>query len=132
MRFEGFVDISATLRSGVYLLCHRGVVIYIGQSKTMLGRIYTHRSMWGRKARANAPDWITAKGILFDEVHVCPCPTDKLDALELAMINLYKPKFNIRLKAPGMIEQPFTLQVNGRSLMLNQVSRPKPQIERRV
>ena len=129
MKIEGFIEVSTILRSGVYILVHRGVVIYVGQSKTMLSRIYTHRSMWGQKARRKVPDWMPVKGILFDEVFVCPCPLDKLDEFELDMINLYKPKFNIRLKAPGATDQPFTIKVNNIPLAFN----PKPNfVERRV
>lgn len=134
MEIEGFTDISRVLRSGVYILAHKGVVIYVGQSKGMLSRIYAHRSMWGRKQRAKpAPEWMPIKGILFDEVFVCPCPLDKLDQFEIEMINLYKPKFNTRLKAPGQIEAPFTLKVNGFDLPMNQTTvRPRPNIERRI
>lgn len=126
---EGFIDVSQVLRSGIYMLCHRGVVIYIGQSKSMLARVYSHKSLWGQKQRRKVPEWMPIKGILFDEVHICPCPLDKLDELELAMINLYKPKFNIRLKTPGPATQPFNIRINGLTIPVN----TKPTIiERRV
>ena len=47
---EGFINVSATLRPGIYALVRDGVVVYIGQSKKPLARISAHRSNWGRKA----------------------------------------------------------------------------------
>lgn len=134
MQIEGFTDVSLTLRSGCYLLAHRGVVIYIGQAKTLLGRIYTHRNLWGQKARGKrGPDWMPIKGILFDEVHICPCPTDRLDEFERELINLYKPKFNRNLKESGLADAPATLRIAGRTVALAHPSvRPQPQIERRI
>ena len=129
MIVEGFFEVSQILRSGVYLLAHRGVVIYIGQSKAMLARIATHRSMWGAKRRGKVPDWLPIKGILFDEVFIRPCPLDLLDELELEMIQIYKPKFNTRLKTPGATDRPFKVKVNGVTLAFN----AKPVlIERRI
>src|SRR6266403_897975 len=115
MIVEGFFEVSQILRSGVYLLCHKGVVIYIGQSKGMLARIAAHRSMWGAKRRGKVPDWLPIKGILFDE-------------LELEMIEIYKPKFNTRLKSQGATDRPFNVKVNGVTLAFN----AKPLIERRI
>lgn len=134
MEIEGFVDVSKVLRSGVYLLAHRGVVIYIGQSRVMLGRLATHRSQWGRKARGMAsPDWLPVRGILFDEVHICPCPLEKLDELEREFIALYKPRFNTKLKSPGQADAPATLKVRGLTLAHPQTFvHPRPQIERRI
>jgi hypothetical protein len=132
LEVPGFLNITASLRSGCYLLAHRGVVIYIGQAKTLLGRVYTHRNLWGQKARGKrGPDWMPIKGILFDEVHICPCPTDKLDEFERELIALYKPKFNINLKAPGQANAPASLRIAGRIVVMTSV-RPQPQIERRI
>lgn len=98
---EGFVDTSVLLKPGIYALLREGVVVYIGQSKKPLSRIEAHRSLWGRTQRqGKTPGWLPIKAILFDEVHVLPCPMEKLDELERALIDLYKPKFNIKLKTP--------------------------------
>jgi len=95
----------------------------------MLARIYAHRSLWASKRRGRVPDWLPIKGILFDEVFIRPCPLDLLDELELEMINLYKPKFNTRLKTPGATDRPFNVKVNGTILAFN----AKPDlIERRI
>lgn len=97
MQLAGFTDATAMLQGGVYALVHRGVVVYIGKSKVMLGRIYTHRSAWGRKSQ-KAVGLKPISGILFDSVWVQPCASDKIDALEYAMINLYKPRYNYQLR----------------------------------
>lgn len=94
---EGFVDVSVMLKPGVYALIKDGVVVYIGQSKKPLSRVEAHRSLWGRK---KAPGWLPIRAILFDEAHVLPCRVEQLDEVERALIDLYKPKFNVKLKSP--------------------------------
>ena len=103
---EGFVNTSVMLKPGVYALLKEGVVVYIGQSIKPLSRVEAHRSLWGRK---KAPGWLPIRGILFDEVHVLPCRVEQLDEVERALIDLYKPKFNIKLKAPGHCTTEFNL-----------------------
>lgn len=99
---EGFVNVSAILGPGVYALVRDGVVVYIGQSKRMLSRVSAHKSNWGRKS---TPSWLppSCRGILFDEVHVLPCRVEDLDEVEATMINLYKPRYNIRVKTPDPV-----------------------------
>lgn len=94
---EGFANVSAMLLGGVYALVHRGNVVYVGKSKVMLGRVYTHRSAWGRKSQ-KAVGLKPVKGILFDAVWVRPCASDAIDELEARMINLYKPRYNSLLR----------------------------------
>lgn len=125
---EGFADVSEILRTGVYILIHKGVVIYVGKSKTMLNRIYTHRHMWGAKKRNMVPEWMPVKGILFDQIFVKACSPDVLDQFEEEMINLYKPKFNIKLKTAGVTNRPFSIVVRGIAINFN----VKAMIERRV
>lgn len=103
---EGFVNVSAVLRSGIYALLYNGVVVYIGKaSKAPLDRIYAHRSLRARKA----PAWLPIKGMLFDEVHVLSCPPDRLDEVERAMVDLYKPKYNVKLKSPHPVATEFNI-----------------------
>jgi hypothetical protein len=119
MMLDGFVDVTAILRCGVYALVRDGVVVYVGQGKKMVARVEAHRSNWGRKS---LPAWMPAslRGVLFDEVHVLPCRVEDLDRLERAMIDLYKPKYNVKLKAPTPITtQPLTLFGNGCVIPLN-------------
>lgn len=99
MELQGFVDISASLRAGIYALVASGKVVYVGKAKAMLVRVCTHRSNARRKVPAWLPD--SAKGIVFDEVHIRPCHPDEIDDLEHALINFYKPRYNIQLKHFG-------------------------------
>ncbi len=96
---DGFVNVSTVLLPGVYALVRSGVVVYVGQSRRPLSRISAHKSNWGRKS---LPAWMPAslRGVLFDEVHILPCPIESLDRVEAAMIELYKPRYNIRIKSP--------------------------------
>jgi len=94
---DGFHEVSPVLACGVYALVHRGEVVYIGQSRVMLGRVANHRAQWGR-ARGVAS--AAPRGILFDQLFVRPCTPDALDALEAEMIERYQPRFNVRLRNP--------------------------------
>jgi excinuclease UvrABC nuclease subunit len=114
---EGFFDVSAILRCGIYALVREGAIVYIGQSRKPLGRIAAHRSQWGRKSQA--PAWLPIKGILFDEIHVLPCRVEDLDRLERALIDLYKPRYNIKLKAPTPTTTPLTVTINNVAVPFN-------------
>lgn len=96
---EGFVDVSAVLRQGVYILLHQGVVVYVGKAQLMLGRVYKHRVAWGSRKRKPQTAVIPAKGMLFDQVMVRQCASDRIDELEAEMIALYRPRYNIQLKS---------------------------------
>lgn len=128
MELGGFIIASDILKSGVYALAYRGEVVYVGKSKCMLGRIYSHRSLRGKKALP----WLPIKGLLFDEIFIRPCHPDAIDELEYEMINLYKPRHNIALKHSGKTKSPITLTIGGVEVTIN---RPRPQaliIERRL
>ena len=127
---EGFIEVSPILGAGVYALLREGAVVYIGQSKKMLQRVSAHKSNWGRKAQ---PAWmpVSLRGVLFDQVFVLPCRVEALDELEAAMIDLYKPRYNIRLKAPTPTTTPLSLTIGGFTVPFNQ--RPAaPRFERRI
>lgn len=128
---EGFVEVTPILRAGVYALVRDGVVVYVGQGKKMVARIEAHRSNWGRKSM---PAWMPAslRGVLFDQVYVLPCRVEDLDRIERAMIDLYKPKYNIKLKSPTpLTTQPISFNINGVNVPLNHTPTPRP-FERRI
>ena len=120
---EGFVDVSAILSAGVYALVRDGVVVYVGQSKRMLTRVSAHKSNWGKKS---VPAWLppSCRGILFDEVHVLPCRIEDLDVIEARMINLYKPRYNIKIKTPDPVAIAHLFATNP--------GVPPPRFERRI
>lgn len=134
MQIVGFVNASEILRSGVYLLVHRGVVIYIGKSKCMLGRVYSHRNLWNSKRRRKElPWWVESMlpGIQFDEIHVRPCSLEALDDLERDMIELYKPRYNVQMKTNAKSRAEVSIKINGIPVMLN--AKPKVlELARRV
>lgn len=133
MQLSGFTNASEILRSGVYILVYRGTVIYVGKSKAMLTRIYTHRNIYlsKRRGKAEVPWWLPVPGIQFDEVHIRPCPLAQLDELEQSMIELYKPKYNVQMKTNAKASVEVGLVIGGVALTLN--ARPKVlEISRRV
>jgi excinuclease UvrABC nuclease subunit len=128
---EGFIDVTAIVRAGVYALVRDGTVVYVGQGKKMIARVEAHRSNWGRKS---VPAWmpVSLRGVLFDKVYVLPCRVEDLGRLEAAMIDLYKPKFNIKLKAPTpLTAQQLSVSVDGFSVPIN-FRPPVPAFERRI
>jgi excinuclease UvrABC nuclease subunit len=128
---DGFIEVTPILAAGVYALLRDGVVVYIGQSKRMLSRISAHKSNWGRKS---VPAWLPAstRGILFDQVYVLPCRVEDLNTLERAMIDIYKPRYNIALKSPTAVSVPLTLERNGAILATLNHRPPAPYFERRL
>ena len=132
LELEGFSDVTSLLRSGVYALAKRGVVIYVGKSKSLYSRIYTHKHFGNRVAKGKAiPSWLPVKGIQFDEVHIRSCSLEALDALEREMIDRYRPRYNIAMKNNLAARPAFPLTIRGVALTLNE-SPPRPQVERRV
>jgi len=124
---EGFENCSTLLRSGVYVLVRRGVVIYVGKSKTLYSRIYTHKHFANRGAKGKAiPSWLPIKGMQFDEVHIRYVHVDDLDRVEAETINKYKPHYNMNLKNGLKVRAPINLVINGVALGLNE-SLPRPQ-----
>ncbi len=127
LAIEGFENCSTLLRSGIYILVKRGVVIYVGKSKTLYSRIYTHKHFANRGAKGKAiPSWLPEKGMQFDEVHIRYVHVDALDAEEAAAINKYKPHYNTNLKNGLKVRAPVNLVINGVALGLNE-SFPRPQ-----
>lgn len=125
----GFINATDMLRSGIYMLVLRGEVVYIGQAKAMIVRIATHRS----NARRTLPSWLppSAKGIVFDEILIRPCPVHHLDEIERELIVLYKPRHNIALKHNGKATGEVTLSRGDHTIVLNRKP-TKGLIERRL
>lgn len=99
MEEQGFLEVSAAIASGVYALCWQGEVMYIGQSRTLMVRLAGYVSSRNKHRRVKlGSKWV--KGIVFNEVWIRPCPLADLDELEEAMIRLYTPKYNERMKTP--------------------------------
>lgn len=131
MRLEGFEDVSAILQCGVYALCLKGRVIYVGKAKCGLPRIASHRHNRGKKL----PAWAKSlpKGILFDEVHFRPVHPDRVDEVERQMIDRFRPKLNVALKPPASvpISAPVPIRIRGIVLTLNSPPPPPPEPLRR-
>lgn len=86
MSSGGFQDVSAVLAQGVYVLLSRGQAVYVGKAEgPALLKLYGHRTSEGM------PAWFPAKGFVFDQVLVRPCPVDALNRVYMETVALYKP-----------------------------------------
>lgn len=131
----GFIEIGQALKAGVYLLTYKSEVVYVGQSRDLLRRLYEHRLNYLRwKTKKKGHPYSQAKAILFDGIQILPCNIHDLDRLERQYVALYQPKLNTKLKAKK-VEGPFELVVNGQTIVVGAptpVPAPGPTIRRRV
>ena len=102
-----FQPVGPILGSGVYALVFYGEVVYVGQARRMLHRVYAHRNLYDRKRKggklpASGP-MSGIKAIRFTDIWVLPCKEADLDRVEKQMIVRYRPKHNIRDKPEGQI-----------------------------
>ena len=90
---------------GVYLLLHKGQVVYAGKSVNVFARIGVHHQTMQRKRRGlgaylNNAYSVAAMTVVFDEVRVKPCAKADLDKEELALIQRYLPPRNVLHNRP--------------------------------
>ena len=88
---ETFVDIShliplyRELRCGVYILCHKKRVVYVGQSRVHgMQRAMTH--IYSKSDHDIVKE--------FDEIFFVPCRHEDVDAIEKSLIRQYEPYYN--------------------------------------
>lgn len=127
-----FFDVSEMLCCGVYVLLRKNVVVYVGQSRKMLKRIYTHDNTIGHRSPVGYKR--KTKGISFDEVHVRPCKVEELDALEQILIAKYQPRYNVQHKGtPRAITDlgSIVTQIMTHRKIASPLAEPRPQIDRR-
>lgn len=94
--------VDPVLGAGVYALLWYEEVVYVGKAKRVLHRLYQHRCHYerarqGRRLPANA------KAIRFNAVGVISCKEVDLDWIERAMIEKYRPKYNVRMVPQGKV-----------------------------
>lgn len=104
---DGFVEIPRPRNPiGVYALVLKGVVVYVGQSKSVYNRIAQHRVAAVRGGNRGSDRTMFCVGdpmgkrIEFDEVWVRWCPIKDLGRLEWVYIDRFKPRWNIQIREP--------------------------------
>lgn len=126
---SGGLDLSAVLQSGVYILLHKGRIVYVGKSRMVLKRLYAHRNLWERKRRGlRRPGYTKINGVPFDKVMFHPCRYEELDALELKLIQEHRPQYNVRLQPRERIEAPLDVKVLGKVVTINKAKPPLPRL----
>lgn len=98
---EGYVDVSFMLHCAVYALLQNGKVVYVGQSKNPLTRVYSHASYRGKLEPWKAGYTTRKVGFKFDTIWVMPCMLRDLDRLEAEQITKWQPKHNTRGRKPN-------------------------------
>lgn len=125
---EGFIDISFILHCAVYALLQNGKVVYVGQTKQPLTRLYAHANARGKLEPWKAGYRTRKVGFKFDSMWVMPCLLRDLDRLEMEQIEKYQPKHNVRGKKPN---PPLDLSLLMASIRVNGPPAEAP-IRRRV
>ena len=131
------VDAGWLLRPCVYLLLWKESVVYVGQSRKVLSRLYTH----AYAARGGkGPAWLKAKAFRFDGIRIVPTAAEELMEVEARLIAEYRPRYNVQHN-PRQIQRirtrppkvPITLVIRGRQVTLNSPEAPPaPRIVRRI
>ena len=73
---------------GIYFLCEKGQVAYVGQSANIKQRVRIHKS---HKEKS------------FDSVYAIRIPLDELNTMETAFIALLRPKYNWSERKGGFV-----------------------------
>jgi len=119
------LDAGWLLRPCVYMLLQAGKVVYVGQSKRPLSRLYSHVSASSRRGKGRTlPKWLAKHAMVFDDVKVVPCDVEVLTDLETELIHKHRPRYNIRMPTPK-ITTPIDIKVNGFVLTLNKPKAPR-------
>jgi hypothetical protein len=99
--FEGFIDASGLVKCGIYILLHKGKVMFIGKATSgMLAKIANHRSA---ASKSHSP-WLPIKGVVFDQILIKTVHPDRLAAEYACLVAEHAPKLN--LPPPFIHAQP--------------------------
>lgn len=123
---EGFVDVSFMLHCAVYALLKRGEVVYVGQSKKPLTRLYSHAHARGRKSPWKPGYREQTVGFQFDKIWIRPCMLAELDRIEAEMIKKYQPRHNVKGKPRPIPEIPL-MELIGMALPPAPMLPPNPE-----
>jgi excinuclease UvrABC nuclease subunit len=108
------------------MLLARGKVVYVGQSRKPLTRLYSHVSASSRRGKGRSlPKWLAKHAMVFDGVRVVPCKVEELTDLEAKLIHEHRPRYNIRVPTTRITE-PIDIRVNGFTLTMNKPRGPEP------
>ena len=122
---EQFAPVGALLGPGVYALLYRRQVVYIGQSRLLLKRLYEHRNNYLRVRQGRSVAGTPGKAILFDDIKIYPCAREDLDRIERLLIKTLNPKCNTR--GVPKTKEILSISVGGIELRLNDPAMiPKP------
>ena len=80
---------KALLHCGCYALVRRGEVVYVGMTKKLWIRLYSHCNARGRPVPYKVGQNRIGNGIQFDDIWVWPCMLGQLDVLEVHLIQKY-------------------------------------------
>lgn len=115
------MDLTTILGAGIYFLSLKGVVVYVGQGRRVLTRVYTHKNVLvqARKGKRLTLNGRTQKVISFDQVQMLPCAEADLNALEKEWIAKLRPKHNVAHVVHKMSLAELGLVIGGVSLNLD-------------
>ena len=102
LKAEGFSTNIEVRSAGIYALLNRGELVYIKRSPNVWSALASHFRTRRRK-RINGTTmlgyrWSDAKEFEFDELLIRYCYLDELEAIELDLIERYRPEFNVKIR----------------------------------
>lgn len=101
MPIDAFENPSSMLASGIYLLLWRREVVYVGKSRQLYARMYSHKNLFEQYRRTGrirlGRDGTPMKVIKFDSWRCLACHESDMDRLERQYIAEFRPKYNERL-----------------------------------
>jgi excinuclease UvrABC nuclease subunit len=107
-----FMDVSVLGGPGVYMLLHGPRIVYVGKTKHLSSRLYTHYYA-ARRGKRRLPFGLNEpKRMHFNGVKILPLPIDQLDEVECSLIEKYRPHYNSNFKpSPPELSHLFQRQL---------------------
>lgn len=133
VEIPGFAPVVGVVApAGIYCLCLRGEVVYVGKSTNVYARISRHGQNLRRAQSGKRPyDANSIMLVEFDAVMVKFCPVADLGTEELALIQRLRPVHNRQLNRPPSTVDVLKIPAIAEILSRNERRRPIPFKKRR-
>lgn len=119
---DDFEDMSVMLGPGIYVLARNEHIEYVGKTKRLVTRIYSHANLYSRwrktGVKPKGPFNLTV--VKFNKVWIRPCEISDLDRLERETIRALQPRYNINFNGYEPIKRKISelgfMTINGTTI----------------